>query len=110
MRDNEAAATAMGVNVCRVKAGAFAVSSAFAGLAGVDDRALARPGQTRRERVHGTYSLTVAIAFLAMVIIGGLGSVPGAVVGAVIVYGLQQFFLLVRQPVRLVRRRRASAG
>ncbi len=29
-----------------------------------------------------------------MVIIGGLGSVPGAVLGAVLVYGLQQFFLL----------------
>ena len=42
----------------------------------------------------GTYSLTVAIAFLAIVIIGGLGSVPGAVIGAVVVYGLQQFFLL----------------
>ena len=27
-------------------------------------------------------------------IIGGLGSVPGAVIGAVVVYGLQQFFLL----------------
>jgi branched-chain amino acid transport system permease protein len=36
----------------------------------------------------------VAIAFLAIVIIGGLGSVPGAVFGAIVVYGLQQFFLL----------------
>jgi branched-chain amino acid transport system permease protein len=35
VRDNEAAATAMGVSVWRVKAGAFAISSAFAGLAGV---------------------------------------------------------------------------
>ena len=36
----------------------------------------------------------MAIAFLAIVIIGGLGSVPGAVFGAIVVYGLQQFFLL----------------
>jgi branched-chain amino acid transport system permease protein len=42
----------------------------------------------------GNYSLTVSIAYLAIVIIGGLGSVPGAVVGAMLIYGLQQFFLL----------------
>ena len=36
----------------RVKAAAFAISSAFAGLAGVMTRAVARPRQTRRERVH----------------------------------------------------------
>ena len=54
----------------------------------------------------GNYRITVAIAFLAMIIIGGLGSVAGAVVGAMLVYGLQQFFLLGANRVRLVRRRR----
>jgi len=36
----------------------------------------------------GTWSIVVAIGFLAMIIIGGLGSVPGAVVGAMLVNGL----------------------
>ncbi len=36
----------------------------------------------------------MAIAFQAIVIIGVLGSVPGDVVGAIVVYGQQQFFLL----------------
>ena len=94
VRDNEAAATAMGVNVWRVKAGAFTVSSAFAGLAGVMTALWLDLVKPDENEFTGTYSLTVAIAYLAIVIIGGLGSVPGAVFGAVVVYGLQQFFLL----------------
>ncbi|HZG90106.1 MAG TPA: branched-chain amino acid ABC transporter permease [Pseudonocardia sp.] len=94
VRDNEAAATAMGINVTRVKAGAFVVSSAYAGLAGVMTALWLDLVKPDENEFTGNYSLTVAIAFLAIVIIGGLGSVPGAVFGAIMVYGLQQFFLL----------------
>jgi len=94
VRDNEAAATAMGVTVWRVKAGAFTISSAFAGLAGVMTALWLDLVKPDENEFTGTYSLTVAIAYLAIVIIGGLGSVPGAVIGAIVVYGLQQFFLL----------------
>lgn len=94
VRDNEAAATAMGVNVTRVKAGAFVVSSAYAGLAGVMTALWLDLVKPDENEFTGNYSLTVAIAFLAVVIIGGVGSVPGAVFGAAVVYGLQQFFLL----------------
>lgn len=94
VRDNEAAATAMGVNVTRVKAGAFVISSAFAGLAGVMTALWLDLVKPDENEFTGSYSLTVSIAFLAIVIIGGLGSVPGAVVGAAVVFGLQQFFLL----------------
>jgi branched-chain amino acid transport system permease protein len=94
VRDNEAAATAMGVSVWRVKAGAFTVSSAFAGLAGVMTALWLDLVKPDENEFTGTYSLTVAIAYLAIVIIGGLGSVPGAVFGAIVVYGLQQLFLL----------------
>jgi branched-chain amino acid transport system permease protein len=94
VRDNEAAARAMGVNPIRVKAGAFTISSAYAGLAGVMTALWLDLVKPDENEFAGTYSLTVAIAFLAMVIIGGVGSVPGVVVGAILVYGLQQFFLL----------------
>ena len=94
VRDNEAAAAAMGVSVARVKAGAFTISSAYAGLAGVMTALWLDLVKPDENEFTGNYSLTVAIAFLAIVIIGGLGSVPGAVVGAMVVYGLQQFFLL----------------
>lgn len=94
VRDNEAAAAAMGVNVTRAKAGAFVVSSAYAGLAGVMTALWLDLVKPDENEFTGNYSLTVAIAFLAIVIIGGVGSVPGAVFGAIVVYGLQQFFLL----------------
>ncbi len=94
VRDNEAAAAAMGVSVARVKAGAFVISSAYAGLAGVMTALWLDLVKPDENEFTGNYSLTVSIAFLAIVIIGGLGSVPGAVVGAIVVYGLQQVFLL----------------
>jgi branched-chain amino acid transport system permease protein len=97
VRDNESAATAMGVHVVRVKAGAFVISSAFAGLAGVMTALWLDLVKPDENEFTGTYSLTVSIAFLAVVIIGGLGSVPGAVVGATLVFGLQQLFLLGSQ-------------
>lgn len=93
VRDNEAAAAVMGVNVVRTKAAAFAVSSGFAGVAGAMTvlwLTILKPDESE----FGTYGINASIAFLAMVIIGGLGSVPGAVVGAVVVNGLPQFLAL----------------
>jgi branched-chain amino acid transport system permease protein len=93
VRDNEAAATAMGVDVRRTKAGVFAVSSAYAGLAGVMTVLwfdILKPDESE----FGTYGVNTSIAFLAVVIIGGLGSVTGAVVGALVVYGLPQLLTL----------------
>jgi branched-chain amino acid transport system permease protein len=93
VRDNEAAAAVMGVNVLGAKAGAFAVSAAYAGLSGVMVTlwlGLLKPDESE----FGTYGLNTSIAFLAMAIIGGLGSIPGAVVGALVVYGTPQVLTL----------------
>jgi branched-chain amino acid transport system permease protein len=84
----QAAAAAVGVSVRRVKAGAFTISSAYAGLAGVMTAPWLDLVKPDENEFTGNYSLTVSIAFLAIVIIGGLGSVPGAVVRALVVYGL----------------------
>lgn len=93
VRDNEASAAVMGVGVGRTKAGVFAVSSAYAGLAGVMTVLwfdILKPDESE----FGTYGINVSIAFLAMIIIGGFGSVPGAIVGAFIVNGLPQALAL----------------
>ncbi|GGJ65655.1 branched-chain amino acid ABC transporter permease [Streptomyces brasiliensis] len=79
MRDNPAAAAAMGVNIPRAKSGVFVMSSAYAGLAGV---LIALQAQTV---VPHTFSMTLSLNLLVMIILGGLGSVQGAVVGAVVV-------------------------
>ena len=93
VRDNEAAAAVMGVNVLRTKAVAFAVSAGYAGLAGamlVLWFGLLKPDESE----FGNYGINASIAFLAMVLIGGLGSIPGAVAGAVVVWGTQQVLTL----------------
>lgn len=87
IRDSEVAAAVMGVNVPLYRAAAFTVSSMYAGLAGVF-LALAF-GRVVPESFGFLYS----IDFLVMIVIGGLGSVGGAVVGAVIVSALPQVLL-----------------
>lgn len=88
VRDSEHAASALGVNVPRVRAEAFAISSAYAGLAGVMTVMWFRLLKPDESEFAGTYSIVVAIAFLAMILIGGLGSVGGAIAGAALVFGL----------------------
>jgi branched-chain amino acid transport system permease protein len=84
VRDSEVAAAVMGVNVPVYKAAAFTVSSMYAGLAGVF-LALAF-GRI----VPDSFGFLVSIDFLVMIVLGGLGSIGGAVVGALIVTALPQ--------------------
>jgi len=82
VRDSEVAAAVMGVNVRRYKAAAFTVSCAYAGLAGVL-LALAF-GRI----VPDSFGFALSIDFLAMIIIGGLGSIGGDEAGAEFVTAL----------------------
>lgn len=96
IRDSEIAAAVMGVNVPVYRAAAFAVSSMYAGLAGVF-LALAF-GRIVPESFGFLYS----IDFLVMIVLGGLGSVGGAVIGAVIVTALPQILLHYADSLPLV--------
>jgi branched-chain amino acid transport system permease protein len=82
VRDGEVAAAVMGVDVRRYKAAAFTVSSMYAGFAGVL-LALA-VGRI----VPENFGFGLSVDYLAMIIIGGLGSIGGAVAGAVFVTAL----------------------
>jgi branched-chain amino acid transport system permease protein len=82
LRDSEVAASVLGVNVVRYKAYAFTLSSMYAGLGGVI-LALAF-----HHIVPDTFGLTLTVSFLAMIVIGGLGSPGGALVGALFVTAL----------------------
>jgi branched-chain amino acid transport system permease protein len=84
VRDSEIAAAVMGVNVPVYKAAAFTVSSMYAGLAGVF-LALAF-GRI----VPDSFGFLVSIDYLVMIVLGGLGSIGGAVAGALIVSALPQ--------------------
>lgn len=79
---SEVAAAVMGVDVRRYRASAFVVSSMYAGLAGV------LTALAFGRIVPDSFGLLVSLDYLAMIILGGLGSVGGAIVGAVIVTAL----------------------
>lgn len=79
LRDSETAAAVMGVHPARHRAAAFTVSSMYAGTAG------ALMALVFQRIVPDYFSLALSMSFLAMVVIGGLGSVGGAAAGAVFV-------------------------
>jgi branched-chain amino acid transport system permease protein len=82
VRDGQIAASVMGVNVTRVKGSAFLVSSMLAGLGGVL-LALAF-----RHIVPETFGVLLAVEYLAMIVIGGVGSPNGTLAGALFVSAL----------------------
>lgn len=84
VRDSEVAAAVMGVNVPLYKAGAFTISSMYAGLGGVL-YALAY-----QRIVPESFGFLFSIDFLVMIVIGGLGSIGGAIAGAILITALPQ--------------------
>ncbi|KJF19644.1 MULTISPECIES: branched-chain amino acid ABC transporter permease [unclassified Rhodococcus (in: high G+C Gram-positive bacteria)] len=82
VRESEVAASAMGVNVGRNKAAAFFVASVYAGIAGV---LLAVTIQFITPQAFG---FLLSTDYLVIIIIGGLGSMRGAIAGAVFVTAL----------------------
>jgi branched-chain amino acid transport system permease protein len=78
MRDHELAATAAGVDVRILRLKAFALSSAIASMAG------ALQAYFMSNITSEAFGLDFAIQFIAMIIIGGLGSLGGSLVGAAI--------------------------
>jgi branched-chain amino acid transport system permease protein len=82
VREGEVAAAVVGVNVRRYKGYAFLLSSMYAGLAGV------MLALTNGHIVPQTFDFTLSVQFLAMIVIGGLGSMGGSILGAVLVSSL----------------------
>ncbi len=76
IREDEVAAASMGVPVVRMKLAAFAIGACTAGVGGV----------IYAEQVNfinpPTFSLLQSILILAMVVLGGMGSITGSIVGA----------------------------
>lgn len=84
MRADEDVAQAMGINLVAVKLLAFAIGAAFAGMGG------AVAGAWQQGIFPNSYTLQVSINVLALIIIGGLGSIPGVIIGALLLIGLPE--------------------
>ena len=87
IREDETAAGAMGVNPTRFKLLAFAIGAAFAGMAGVFFVAKL---QTATPEM---FNFSVSSMLLVMVVLGGLGSVWGVVLGAAVLQLTQSWLL-----------------
>ncbi len=90
MRDSEISAQALGVNITKTKATAFAISCAITGLAG------ALLGHFAGAFNNETFNIVLSIQLLLMIVIGGLGSIHGAFFGAMVVGFLPQFIAISR--------------
>src|SRR5262245_39577827 len=82
IREDQTAAQAMGVPLVRMKLLAFACGASFAGAVGV----LFSAKQVFINPESFTFMESIGV--LAMIILGGMGSIPGAVLGAAVVTGL----------------------
>jgi len=79
MREDQLAAQAMGVPLVRAKLLAFAAGASFAGVMGVVFSA-------KQIFINPeSFTFLESIGVLAMVILGGMGSIPGAIIGATVV-------------------------
>jgi branched-chain amino acid transport system permease protein len=84
MREDEDVAEAMGIRLVTTKLLAFGVGAAFSGLAG------ALFASKLTSIFPHSFKLEISINVLCLIIIGGIGSLPGVVIGALILVGLPE--------------------
>ena len=95
IREDEIAAKAMGIHVRNVKLLAFAMGASFGGVAG------AMFGAFQGFVSPESFSLMESIAVLAMVVLGGIGHIPGVVLGAVLLAALPEILRHTVEPVQM---------
>ena len=86
IREDELAAQAMGINTTAAKLQAFAMGAAFAGAGG------AFLASWQRSVFPDNFLFTESVNILAMVILGGVGSLPGVILGAALIVAMPEVF------------------
>ncbi len=84
MREDEDVAEAMGINLVQTKLLAFSIGAGFSALAGAIFAA--RIGNI----FPHSFNILISMNAISLIIVGGLGSIPGVVVGAIILIGLPE--------------------
>ncbi|WP_426336303.1 ABC transporter permease subunit [Pseudoduganella sp. R-31] len=95
IREDEIAAKAMGINTRNVKLLAFSMGATFGGVAGAMFASF--QGFVSPE----SFSLTESIAVLAMVVLGGIGHIPGVVLGGALLAALPEILRHVVEPLQM---------
>jgi branched-chain amino acid transport system permease protein len=95
LREDEDVAEAMGINLVKTKLLAFAIGAAFGGLAG------GIRASSWNSIFPNSFGLLISIQVLSLIIVGGVGSIPGVILGAMVLVGVPEL-LTVFQDYRLL--------
>ncbi|MFZ6749518.1 ABC transporter permease subunit [Undibacterium sp. Ren11W] len=96
IREDEIAAKAMGINTRNMKLLAFSMGASFGGISGAMFASF--QGFVSPE----SFSLMESIVILAMVVLGGIGHIPGVILGAVLLAALPEVLRHVVEPVQML--------
>lgn len=94
IREDEVAAQAMGINTRNVKLLAFAMGASFGGVSGAMFSAF--QGFVSPE----SFVLMESIVIVSMVVLGGIGYVPGVILGAILLYAIPEMLRYVARPLQ----------
>ncbi len=95
IREDDVAAEAMGINLFRHKELSFVISSFFTGVAGGMLAVFMRSIDTRTFQVSLTYNI------LLIVVLGGIGSVTGSIIGSLLINGGQEWLRFLDEPLTI---------
>jgi branched-chain amino acid transport system permease protein len=104
IREDEIAAKAMGINTRNLKLMAFGMGATFGGVAGVMFASF--QGFVSPE----SFSLMESVMIVAMVVLGGLGHLPGVILGAVLLSALPEVLRYVAGPLQAMTDGRLDAA
>ena len=94
IREDEIAAKAMGINTRNIKLLAFAMGASFGGASGAVFGAF--QGFVSPE----SFTLWESIYILAIVVLGGMGHIPGVILGGILLVGFQELLRVVAEPIQ----------
>jgi len=100
IREDEVAAKAMGINTRNVKLLAFAMGASFGGVAGGIFSA------TQQFVSPESFGLFESVIVLAMVVLGGMGNIPGVILGAILLTLLPEVLRSTMEPLQMMLFRR----
>ena len=93
IREDDVAAEAMGINLFRHKELSFVISSFFTGVAGGMLAVFMRSIDTK------TFQVTLTYNILLIVVLGGIGSVTGSIIGSLLINGGQEWLRFLDEPL-----------
>ena len=95
IREDEIAAKAMGINTRNVKLLAFAMGASFGGIAGAIFSA------TQQFVSPESFGLFESVIVLCMIVLGGMGNIPGVILGAIMLTLLPEFLRYTMEPLQI---------